>query len=361
MNKLGIGEIKMFEEEKVEDLKKEFQAIKDHVKNQDTEKVKIAFFGQPGAGKSSLINKIVGKKVVDTGVQTDVTQEAKIIEEEEMILVDLPGYGTSKFPENSYFGKFDPLQYDLFLCIFSGKFHTADTAFFCELKEKQRICFFVRTKEDEIWEDDKPKEELKNTISSDVAKQVGLDKVKVYFTSSKDKTGIKELKDAIWNELEPAKKDKFIRAVKAESMENLEQKKKACQSLITRYACLAATNALNPVPGVDVSVDLGIIMQLFSKLRSTFALNDSTLKEMSIVVPLANNIIKFATKEGILILLKNFATKMTVKEVAKYIPFIGQVVTIVVGYTIVKAAGESYLDDCYKLAKQIFEDEMEKI
>lgn len=351
----------MFEEQNAEGLKKEFQKMQERVKKQNTEKVKIAFFGQPGAGKSSLINKIIGKNVAKTGVETDKTKEVQIIEEDDMILVDLPGYGTSAFPQNVYFKEFDPLQYDLFLCIFAGKFHEADTEFFCELKEKKRICFFVRTKEDEIWEEGKTEEDLKNEISLDVAKQVNLDKVTVYFTSCKKGTGIKELKDAVYNILEPAKKDKYIRAVKAESMDDLKKKKKACQSLIKEYAFKSTLNVLNPIPGLDVFVDVGIIVKLFSKIRISFGLNDDELNQMLIVAPLANKVINFATREGIVILLKKFATKTTIKEAAKYIPLLGQAAAGIIGYKITEVAGKSYLDDCYKLAKQIFEVEIGKI
>ena len=85
----------------------------------DNKKVKIAFFGQPGAGKSSLINELVGKKVAATGNGTDTTQIAQIIEYNEVVFVDLPGYGTCEFPANQYFTQFNPLQYDLFICVFS--------------------------------------------------------------------------------------------------------------------------------------------------------------------------------------------------------------------------------------------------
>jgi GTP-binding protein EngB required for normal cell division len=63
-------------------------------------KVRVALFGQPGAGKSSLINKITGKKnLAQAGVETDKTTKAKEYEANGLIFVDLPGYGTTGFPK----------------------------------------------------------------------------------------------------------------------------------------------------------------------------------------------------------------------------------------------------------------------
>lgn len=83
-------------------------------------KVSIALFGQPGAGKSSLINKILGKKVAEVGVETDKTIEEASYEANGLKFVDLPGYGTKNFPKDTYFQRFNIQQFDLFLCVTSG-------------------------------------------------------------------------------------------------------------------------------------------------------------------------------------------------------------------------------------------------
>ena len=70
------------------DIKKQAQEFFEKWELADNKKVKIAFFGQPGAGKSSLINELVGKKVAETGNSTDTTQRAQIIEYNEVVFVD---------------------------------------------------------------------------------------------------------------------------------------------------------------------------------------------------------------------------------------------------------------------------------
>ena len=115
----------------------DIQKIKEVLQEEQKGSLRIALFGQPGSGKSSLINKLIGKNVANTGASTDVTVEANFYEHDQLLFVDLPGYGTSKFPPNQWMSEFTPEKFDLFLCVFSGKFHEADTRFFKELHGKK--------------------------------------------------------------------------------------------------------------------------------------------------------------------------------------------------------------------------------
>ncbi len=128
------------------------QSITEQLNEQKKVKVKVALFGQPGAGKSSLINKILGQKAAPVGVETDKTVRADSYEHNGIVLVDLPGYGTKNFPKESYFDKFKISEFDLFLCVSSGKLHQADTEFFHELLRVGKVCIFVVNKHDELWE-----------------------------------------------------------------------------------------------------------------------------------------------------------------------------------------------------------------
>lgn len=59
--------------------------------------VKIALVGQPSAGKSSVINKLIGKKLFETGVRTDTTVDIQEASWGSLRTVDLPGYDTKNF------------------------------------------------------------------------------------------------------------------------------------------------------------------------------------------------------------------------------------------------------------------------
>lgn len=336
-----------------------------HKLTQDKEtKVKVALFGQPGAGKSSIINKLVGTQVADVGQRTDVTIDSKSYEWDQVELVDLPGFGTKKFPKESYFDKFKIPTFDLFLCVFSGKFHQADTEFFQELQRIGKVCVFVRNKHDEIWEDSKDIKDLENDILKDSKKQVNDNNIEFVFTSCRKSTGFDKLQSLILDNLEPAKKERWARSAKAYSLEFLNSKKEACQKYVYIASGVAAGNALNPIPGADIAVDLSILATLFTSIRSSYGLTNEKMKAIEIAIPtiapLANNVLKYATKEGILILLKKYLGRQTLKQVSKYVPFVGQAIAATAGFGITMAAGISYLNDCHEIAEKILENELAK-
>lgn len=338
------------------------QSIAEQLNEQKKVKVKVALFGQPGAGKSSLINKILGQKAAPVGVETDKTVRADSYEHNGIVLVDLPGYGTKNFPKESYFDKFKISEFDLFLCVSSGKLHQADTEFFHDLLRVGKVCIFVVNKHDELWEDDVSIEMLEQRKRDDIRKHAEHD-VEVLFTSCRASTGIDVLNETIKENLDAAKQERWARGAKAYSLQFLKEKKKACEKYVTYAAASSAANALNPVPGVDVAVDLGILTKLFAEIRADFGLDDNfldNLKHSSVpaVSRLATNVLKYATREGLMLLLKRFAGRTAVKAFSKYIPFVGQAVAAGLGYAITSNAGSSYLDDCYELAKEALDNKL---
>lgn len=318
--------------------------------------VSVALFGQPGAGKSSLINSIIGKKVAEVGVETDKTTQKGEYEHNGLKFVDLPGYGTTNFPKETYFDQFDIPAFDLFLCTTSGKLHQADTEFFQELSKRGKTCIFVVNKHDQLWEGDVSIVELQRRKIDDIEKHVG-SKVSVVFTSCRTGAGLDALNTEIQSNLDGIKKDRWLRSAKAYSQEFLDAKKTACEKYVTYASLAAAANGINPIPGVDISVDLAVLMKLFKEIRNDYGLNDeflSNLKSSTIPVVgrLANNVVEYAAKEGLLMLLKACFGKQTIKMLSKYIPFVGQAVAAGLGYAITSNAGTSYLNDCHQLAEE---------
>lgn len=349
-------------------IQEDVEIIKRKLEEESKTTVSVALFGQPGAGKSSLINKIVGKKVAETGVETDKTVDIGWYETNGLKFADLPGYGTKNFPKDSYFQKFDMMQFDLFLCVTSGKFHQADTEFFQELKKLGKVCIFVVNKHDELWEEDEegkeiPIEKLEERKRTDITKQVG-QSVKVIFTSCKKSTGFDVLNEEINKNLAPAKRERWVRGAKAYSEKFLQEKRSACEKYVSYAAAASAANGINPILGVDIAVDVSILLKLFSQIRDDYGLNGNlldSLKDSSIpaVARLANNVIGYAVKEGIMLLLKRFAGQEAIKSVAKYIPFVGQAIAAGLGYAITSNVGNSYLTDCHELAEQILNNNLE--
>lgn len=102
-------------------LQTEFRNILEKIKRDQGTHTKIAVVGQPGAGKSSIINALIGHKVARTGQGTDITRKGVRYRYEFLEIVDLPGYGTTMFPLSEWKEKFKIHQYDIIFFVFSGK------------------------------------------------------------------------------------------------------------------------------------------------------------------------------------------------------------------------------------------------
>ena len=343
-------------------IDQEAEKIRQKLDEENRATVSVALFGQPGSGKSSLINRIIGEKVADVGVETDKTIEAASYEKKGLRFVDLPGYGTKNFPKETYSEKFKISQFDLFLCVTSGKLHQADTELFQEILSRGKMCIFVVNKHDELWEDGVAIEELQSRKLNDITKNVGK-KVEVIFTSCRNNTGLDDLNVCIEKNLDGAKRERWVRGAKAYSIRFLQEKRKACEKYVAYAAAASAVNGINPIPGLDFAVDLSILVKLFKEIRDDYGLNDnflSTLKQSSIPVVgrLASDIVQYGAKEGMLMILKQFTGRQAVKTFAKYIPLVGQAVAGGLGYAITSNVGKRYLDDCHELAEQALKNNL---
>lgn len=346
-----------------EELRRE---LEEKLRNVDKTPVKIALLGQPGAGKSSVINSLIGKRLFETGVHTDTTIESKEVQWGSLFITDLPGYGTKAFPIDDWKEKFSVDQYDLYLFVFSGKLSESDGKLFQLLDElgKQRAhpYFIVRNKLDDIWDDVKPLEQLKEEIVCDVKSKMGKKDVDVFFTSCRTNEGFDELKTAIFDSnLSKVQKSKLIFEFAAATYSDLFRKKAAAMEHVELSAYASAVNGLNPIPGVDISVDLGIFWQLMSDIRRTFSLDDEEKlnKYLQILGPAAKKLIDevfaYFTKDGIIVVLKQLGMKYARQKASKYIPGVGMVMSSVLGYYMTKELGEEYVDVCYELSRQILE------
>ena len=328
--------------------------LKEKIEKVAQEKVKIAFFGQPGSGKSSTINAICGRHVAQVGITTDTTVEVQIIEQGEVIFIDLPGYGTSKFPPNEFFEKFNPLQYDLFVCVFAGKLKAADTNFFQELTQSGKPCIFVRNKTDEIYDDDKTLAQSQEIIRQDVAKQLAIAEFTLLFISARgDKLqGIGALNKCISSKMQEARREKYLLAAKAQTTEHLKQKKALAMKLVSRSAKFAALNGLNPILGVDMAIDITILYNMYEEIRQVFDIGEKEVEKSLLTTNLKNFLLKGMSKEGISMILKAASKKLAAKVVLKYIPLAGQAAAAYIGHKIVEKAGRDYVNACYQVAEE---------
>lgn len=144
-------------------------------------------------------------------------------------------------------------------------------------------------------------------------------------------------------------------------IETLEEIREGCYRNVKRYAVLGAANAVNPIPGIDIGVDAGLCLRMMADMRERFGLSkeaESKLRRYDILVPLVKKVFDFATKKGVMIVLKSFGKRYLGKSTAKYVPFIGQGIAAAAGYGMMRWFARQYIDDCYELARLARDNEI---
>ena len=121
-------------------LEKNMSAL--HGVLQSEKKQKIALLGQPGSGKSTILNKITAGQCIPLpiiGQKTDATNWHKELKADffnshkDIKFVDIPGYDTNEHPVSSYLEHFPFKLFDQVVFVLNNKIHDSDIKVFNKL------------------------------------------------------------------------------------------------------------------------------------------------------------------------------------------------------------------------------------
>lgn len=347
-----------------------------HSKEYNSTIIKCGIIGLSGSGKSSLINAIAGKKIAKVG-STETTMEAQSYTNNGIEYVDLPGCGTQKWPQDTYIEKLALEKFDCFIIVTSNRLYESDIYLHKELKEKRnKPCFIVRNKidcaiDDERRDNDTSEAATLEKVRADINSNISTPDENIYLTSTRHPTKwefIRLMMDIIESQ-EGIKRDKITAGIAPISKEILAKKSEVGKKIVSWAAVASAANALNPIPGVDVAVDIGILVGMCQQLNQAYGLteeqldyfqkNNTKLKESAQFSGTKQAIMKWVAKyavaEGILIALKAMGTRIAIKNVAKFLPFIGTIVSAGIGYKMTMAFGEAYLEEAESNAEKVLD------
>lgn len=342
-------------------LQTEFRSILEKIKRDHGTHTKIAVVGQPGAGKSSIINALIGHKVARTGQGTDITRKGVRYRYEFLEIVDLPGYGTTMFPLSEWKEKFKIHQYDIIFFVFSGKLTRDDCDLFASVADynksgHKKPLLLIRNHSSDL-ESNEDREAIRRDIYTKLPEGlVG----ELYFVDCRYQNGIDKVRNEILNEkYKLIWKPRIIKEFNKAKNVHYDIRTSKAKNTVSTYAKLAGANGVNPFLGADIAADLAIYFKMFSAIKEDFDIDDNELKRRYCNYPGAKKLLELMTENGVIILLKNFGGKQVIKSIGKYIPFVGQAAAAVIGYTLAEDAGKSYVNDCATLAWQVMDKEIE--
>ncbi len=142
----------------------------------------------------------------------------------------------------------------------------------------------------------------------------------------------------------------------------LEAAVKRSRKLLNKRAMVAAVASAVPVPGLDWAVDAALLSKLIPEINREFGLTPGQLDlldpkkrdQVQKAVTLVGSVLigKFISRDLVLKAATKIGVRLSTRQLAKYVPFAGQIVAATVGYAAIRYFGEEHMKDCIRVARQ---------
>jgi uncharacterized protein (DUF697 family) len=126
---------------------------------------------------------------------------------------------------------------------------------------------------------------------------------------------------------------------------------------------MSAANGLNPIPGLDIGVDVSLLISMAAQIIAAYGLREDQINytasadlaasTMKAIRQIAKPFAEYLAHEAIVLILKRLGTTFSAKSVTKVVPFVGQAVAASLGFTLTRYFGLQLVDDCEKAARDV--------
>ena len=137
---------------------------------------------------------------------------------------------------------------------------------------------------------------------------------------------------------------------------------KRSRKMLHKRALLAGAVSAVPIPGLDWAVDAAMLSKLIPEINKEFGLTPEQLdrlnpkkrEQVQKAVAMVGSVLigKLISKDLVIKAATTIGMRLTTKQLAKYVPFAGQIVAATVGYAAIRYLGEEHMKDCIRVARQ---------
>ncbi|MES2189056.1 MAG: hypothetical protein V4454_02975 [Pseudomonadota bacterium] len=137
---------------------------------------------------------------------------------------------------------------------------------------------------------------------------------------------------------------------------------KRSRKLLHKRALVAAAASAVPVPGLDWAVDAALLSKLIPEINKEFGLTPAQLDKLDPkkrdqvqkAVAMVGSVLigKFISRDLVIKAATKIGVRLTTRQVAKFVPLAGQIVSAIVGYAAIRYFGEEHMKDCVRVAKE---------
>ena len=138
------------------------------------------------------------------------------------------------------------------------------------------------------------------------------------------------------------------------------------KKFVTQRALVTAGASAIPIPGINVTVDVTMLMSILNFINQEFGLTPQQIQHLStdkqvqlfqmITVTGSAWAGKLITKSLVLAVLKKLSIQMTAAQAAKWVPIAGQVAAAGLSFAALKWIGNQHIQDCARIAR-LFNEE----
>jgi len=261
-------------------------------------KVKVGFVGEPGCGKTSLIEAIFGEEIPAKKM------EKKKQENKEYMTFKYPGWRNIKFAEipavkthrrverEAYLEAMNITGYDLIVIVTEN--HIREWAMWMARElEKQEIPFiFVRTKIDKTASEDKRKfprtfcerrvvKQVRDRCEESITgAKLPQSKTFVISTVYPDKWDFRALVQALGEDLSRTKKRSLNLSLPPLTPHLISEKQKAHAQHIWMISALSVASGLMEIPGFAISADIELLRQEIDNYRKSLGITDEIITKL---------------------------------------------------------------------------------
>ena len=133
--------------------------------------------------------------------------------------------------------------------------------------------------------------------------------------------------------------------------------------LVNRQALFSAGMTLVPSPGLDMAVVVTVMIKMIDSINREFGLTPAQMMQLKTHERLAAFeaihwvgavlIGKIITSELAISVLKSLGVKVAGKQVARWVPIVGQVSAATLGFAAMKYLGHQHIADCEAVARRV--------
>jgi len=140
-----------------------------------------------------------------------------------------------------------------------------------------------------------------------------------------------------------------------------------CRTMVRRRALASAGAALVPIPALDIATDIGMVVQLITRINEEFGLTPRQIEQLQpqtkarlyqAMMGFGGAMVgKVVTADLVWRVLRAIGTGVTLKQTSRYVPIAGQALSAAISYGAMTYVGERHIRDCMALLARVIEPE----